>query len=66
MIHSGPGLYDKPENAIGACGDTAFATAAILGVFNDHMLVKPDVHFTEYVLFAFIDTVPAGFTLAGI
>ena len=66
MIHSGPCLVYKPENAIGAYGDTALTPAAVFGVFNDHMLVKPDVHFTEYVVFAFVDTIPASFTLAGI
>ena len=66
LIHGGYGLHNRFENAIWTRGDTASATAAVLGVLNDHMLVKPDVHFSKYVVFAFVDTIPASFTLTGI
>jgi hypothetical protein len=61
MIHSGSGLHNRLEHLIGTYGDAAFAAAAFLGVFNDHMPVKPEVHFPQYVVFAFFDTRPAGF-----
>jgi hypothetical protein len=60
------GLFNRLKYAIWTHGDAAFASATFLGVPNNHMLVKPDVHFSEYVVFAFVDTIPAGFTLTGI
>jgi hypothetical protein len=66
MIHSSPCLYNRLEHSIWTHGDTASATVAFLCVLDDHMLVKPDVQFTKYVVFAFVDTIPAGFTFAGI
>jgi hypothetical protein len=41
IIHNGSGLDNRFKDAIWTYGDTAFAAAAILGVLNDHMLVKP-------------------------
>jgi len=54
------------EHPIRTHGDAAFAAAAFLGVLDDHMLVKPEVHFPQYAVFAFVDTHPAGFAFAGV
>lgn len=51
---------------MGTHSNAAFASVAFIGVFNNHMLVKPDIHFPEYIVFAGFDTIPAGLTLAGI
>ena len=66
IIHGGSGLHNRFEHAIWTHGDTAFAAAAFLGVLNDHMLVKPEVHLPQCFVLAFVDTVPAGFTLTGV
>ena len=66
FIHGGSGLHNRLEHSIWTHGDATFAVAAFLSVFNDHVLMKPDVHFPKYVMFAFVYTVPAGFTLTGI
>ena len=66
IIHGGTGLYKGFEHAVGTHGDAAFASAAVLGIFDNHVPVKPDVQFCEYVVFAFADAVPAGLALVGI
>jgi hypothetical protein len=66
MTHSCSGLYNRLEHAIRTHGDAAFTASTFLGVFNDHMLVKPYFYFPQHIVFALVDTRPAGFAFAGV
>jgi hypothetical protein len=64
LIHGGSGLHNRLEYAVWTHVDAGLAAAAFFSISNDHMLVKPDIHFPQYTVFTFIDTVPAGFAFA--